>query len=305
MLRGNMQSPCPNHLYVALTRTTKHLTLFQSHKRPPLPFVKIGRYADIITYRSPDYGGFIIPPIKRVSKFVKFRNPKLIRHILSLFDISEIQQPSNSIYPDIVSKQYYGSIQISEDVSSINGLALDLYVAHKRGFDKLDYNFDENFVLSRFLRSVTYHKARDGNFISYNQITKYNWMKPSIFFELAVRCDNNIGKSAMFHKHAEKYIIPGVFRVEGECDALLDDSVFELKCVCSLSVDHYLQTIMYMWLFDRDTGYLYNAVDNSKYRIIPKTKESLVVTVQMLYDSHVNGVDNISDDDFINEAKSL
>lgn len=305
MLHGNMQSPCPNHLYVALTRTQKHLTLFQSYRTQPLPFVKIGTYANVLMYRPQKIRGTFKNTDKSVTKFVKFRNRNVIKEVLSLYDIIQIQEEGSRIYPSSTCKQQYGVIDIVEDVSRINGLALDLYIAHKRGFPVLDYNFSGELNLPKYLRMVNKHICSSGEFISYNQISKYNWMTRGMFDKLVKRCDKNIDIGALFHRTARRMTSPNGFMIIGECDALMHGSVLELKCVSSLNDSHYLQTIVYMWMFEKQLGYLYNAVDNSKYKIVAKSETSNLNAIALLYNSHVQDEVELSDEEFINRVKSL
>ena len=63
------------------------------------------------------------------------------------------------------------------------------------------------------------------------------------------------------------------FHIDGKCDVLTDEFVYELKFVSELKHEHYLQLACYMVAFGIEKGRLWNTKKNQMYEIIiPKRK---------------------------------
>ena len=80
------------------------------------------------------------------------------------------------------------------------------------------------------------------------QIEEYNWLS----YDMIEACHSNIRKqivasSSLRYEVSLKYSVWGNVKLFGRIDAIDDTTIWELKCVSELSLEHFLQLIVYAW----------------------------------------------------------
>jgi hypothetical protein len=79
-----------------------------------------------------------------------------------------------------------------------------------------------------------------------------------IFEKTISNCDEDICK--FIHKNF------GLIKIAGRIDAFDDTTVYEFKCVDSISIDHKLQLILYSWLWKNSD--LYKNYGNRDFKLL-------------------------------------
>ena len=110
--------------------------------------------------------------------------------------------------------------------------------------------------------------ATEGYNYKLKQIQRYDWLEP----EMVAKCHRNIanvfgGNMDDIHKNMNyelelgtgydergafygfKTETYGVVKIRGRIDCIDDDTVWELKCVDMLSIEHMLQVVLYAWMW--------------------------------------------------------
>lgn len=70
-----------------------------------------------------------------------------------------------------------------------------------------------------------------------------------------------------------------LFHIDGKCDVLKDDCIYELKFVRDLRHEHFLQCACYMVAFEIEKGILWNIRTNELYEIVIPDKKIFIQTV--------------------------
>jgi len=157
-----------------------------------------------------------------------------------------------------------------------------------------------------------------------NQITSYNWLTPEIVKQCHKNLSANIGDGAIYECQVGncedangrfyqfKSNTYGTVEIRGRIDAYDNDTVWELKCVSSLQLEHLLQIIIYAWVWDKcmkeKSGIKSYKILNIRTREIRTiTYENIVIDeiMNILFDNKYSKIDKSTDEDFIKKCKSI
>ena len=150
-----------------------------------------------------------------------------------------------------------------------------------------------------------------------NQIDReeYNWLSQEIIDECYLRLDKAIGdecrkgewfpektiiRASADEDHTEMDVLlhkylgnDYTYRFEARVDLITEDSVWELKCVSQISMEHMLQVIIYAWLWrmmslleKEKTFKLFNIKTGELWFLAASTDELTDIIVELLRDKY-------------------
>jgi hypothetical protein len=160
---------------------------------------------------------------------------------------------------------------------------------------------------------------------------EYNWITDEVLERSKNRLENTIGQECKEHKpliektiihssqelehevidnYLEEYFEEGVhFRFTARTDLITAKTVWEIKCVKELTMDHQLQVIIYAWLY-RMLGYprksfkLFN-IRTNEVQELNATREEIDFVMISLLQGKYQKMEKKSDEDFLNDANLL
>lgn len=342
---------CPNELYVGVTRASERLYLFHHFDKDYLPFIKksqLRKYCDLDIHTP-----LVIKELEE-SKFKSkgFIVTELIRHVpltavqkcMKLIKTEIIRKPVKAINIPIKSKQSVGY----ESVSEITGTAIPAYFEHLRGkkmsiFETILKVYDKSLQIksipidteqlepSKLLyianRWLTY---TNGYIFKMSQIINYDWLSKENLDKCIERIKSlNLSSQVIFEQGysstEDKNLSGGSLEGYVDCFDISNNSVYEFKCVKTLSEEHIIQVAIYMYLFykkytsSRITSYfsVSTPIDykNTKfylYNILTDELISVTSTIDQLNDlvSFIHNVKvskkmKVTDKEFIDTAIKL
>jgi hypothetical protein len=160
---------------------------------------------------------------------------------------------------------------------------------------------------------------------------EYNWITDEALERSKNRLENTIGQECKEHKpliektiihssqeiehevidnYLEEYFEEGVqFRFTARTDLITAKTVWEIKCVKELTMDHQLQVIIYAWLY-RMLGYprksfkLFN-IRTNEVQELNATREEIDFVMISLLQGKYQKMERKCDEDFLNDANLL
>jgi hypothetical protein len=165
----------------------------------------------------------------------------------------EVSDINGIVIPAIHEYQQRGTCRILENVHSEYNNLVDskehqfLQKAYKQIKEDLVYSKDFVYLGLMYvsLTEKIYHKI--------NQITKYDWLKSREVEECLEILQKYLPKKTKYERdiifESENFPQYGTVIINGRLDAYNQDTVWEIKCVDSLQLEHYLQLVVYAWLW--------------------------------------------------------
>ena len=339
---------CPETLYVATTRAKEILILLEHYQNGPLPFLK-KNYEEM---KQCDYIEFIDHPmqplITEIKPQVEFNtSPTELVKFIKEDNIKVLSVLAKKIFMDIKFPQYTidipSKIMIDdkvEDVSDINGITIPaIFEYNQREFCSIkkivdnEYNQlkkDEHlFLQNAYLKSNKLEKSSDFVYLSIlyislteriynkiNQITNHTWLKNRMITPCLETLEKYLPKNTKFEKEinyeCKKFLEYGTIYINGRIDAYNDTTVWELKCVDSLSLEHLLQIVIYAWLWKEVA---FNTKGNRKFRILnmrtgeikelDTTSPYVEEIIKILFENKFGKISQNDDNDFINNINTI
>jgi len=160
---------------------------------------------------------------------------------------------------------------------------------------------------------------------------EYNWINNEALDRSRNRLENTIGQECKDHKpliektiihssqelehevidaYLEKYFEDGVqFRFTGRTDLITAKTVWEIKCVKELTMDHQLQVIIYAWLYQmldypEKTFKLFNIRTNEVQELNATREELDFVVISLLQGKYLK-TERKTDEEFLRDANLL
>lgn len=160
---------------------------------------------------------------------------------------------------------------------------------------------------------------------------EYNWINNEALDRSRNRLENTIGQECKEHKpliektiihssqelehevidaYLEKYFEDGVqFRFTGRTDLITAKTVWEIKCVKELTMDHQLQVIIYAWLYQmldypEKTFKLFNIRTNEVQELNATREELDFVVISLLQGKYLK-TERKTDEEFLRDANLL
>jgi len=156
------------------------------------------------------------------------------------------------------------------------------------------------------LTEKIYHKI--------NQITKYDWLKSTEVEQCLEILQKYLPKKTKYERdiifESENFPKYGTVIINGRLDAYNKDTVWEIKCVDSLQLEHYLQLVVYAWLwrqaFLEEKGPRQFKILNIRTGQVDKLDTTSIYIdeiIKILVENKFGTISKINDDEFI--IKSL
>ncbi len=306
---------CPNELYVATTRASERLTLFQDRSYSYLPFLnynKINQYCIVLGssgIKKEIPKDSRLKPIA-VTELLRFCTYDILQECCKFFKTYKIRDSGEFI--DIPCKIQQG--ELYENVSDITGISIPTYfeiVTNKKCtisenllrmnkigkklfeevLDKLDkITSDKLLHLCNFWNALT-----SGYFFKLDQIKEYNWLTQELLNKcvdrlksLGISNKSEFEKEISYNEELTKYeLIKGYI----DCIDKVNNKVYEFKCVQEIKDEHFIQLALYKLMYEtvlekeqnnnKNQYYLYNILSDELY-LLESDKDSLKRMLRIL-----------------------
>lgn len=279
------------------------------------------------------------------------RTTELVKFIKDCY-LLELSQIINDMFEEEYSIDTDANIQSkvqNEEVSDLNGIAIPCIFQGRRYENKIGKRGGQDLYDSivgkkttKFINTAIdklhwpcrtnadylylanlYQSASSGMHFKLAQITNYDWLTD----EAVSICCNNIQNHVGHVKHYELplgnnsdhnspfYEFPseyGIIRISGVIDAFEEGKIWEFKCVDCLQLEHFVQTAIYQWIWNKTrpdcpaTVRLFNIRTGEIYRYKsedPRSQELLDVMVNILLKNKYNKESEIDNDKFLERCK--
>jgi len=160
---------------------------------------------------------------------------------------------------------------------------------------------------------------------------EYNWISDMVLERSKTRLENCIGKECeeskpliektiihnsqeleheVIDNYLEEYFKEDVqFRFTARTDLITSKTVWEIKCVKELTMDHHLQVIIYAWLYQMlgypDKSFKLFNIRTNEIQELKATKEELDFVVISLLQGKYQKIEKKSDQEFLEENITL
>jgi hypothetical protein len=125
-----------------------------------------------------------------------------------------------------------------------------------RAYDKI--NMRSINVCDYLLLTNLYQSINTNFHFKLAQIEKYDWLTEDMVNECHKSMGKHIGENPEFEHYIPTVIYNlkdhGPIRLNARLDAFDDISVWEFKCVSSLQLEHFIQLVIYAWLWNQPQG---------------------------------------------------
>jgi hypothetical protein len=292
--RDSDTSYCSNAMYVALTRSSETLIVVESFQSepfsflPPLDDLKKLSYLSVkeVFYdgrankdKQPEKSKKEQKTVTELLKYIK--NNEIFAMTESLFTIIKSLKPPVAI-PDRIKIG-----DIVESVAEINGLVIPcIYESETTGFCSIISYVEERLgksidFIKKYCKKNIEKKSSIQQYIYYTlvylsmqnsllnqleQITDVTWLNDDMIDECHHVLRKELNDTANYEDeiYLEYTGFPeyGTIQLSGRVDARTYDTLYEIKCVDTVSSEHLLQLIVYAWMY-KEKGFYYE-----KYKLI-------------------------------------
>jgi len=283
--KDRIKKICPPELYVAASRSSQVLILIEDNQSKPLYFLKNRCNFDRIPYikyfqeyhvksnESSENGS---------GKSMRTNPTDLLRYMNEevIYILSQIKERIFTLHsPEVknvpIPSETGNNIGTVENISDLNGLCIPaLWEEKVRGnsnirefvsSEMLEKNHHDilrnaynkistDLKICDFLMLTNIYQSINTNcHFKIAQIESYNWLSDDMVNDCHTSMTNYIGKNSVFEYPISNVIctVKDIGEVELNCrlDAFDDNAVWEFKCVSQLQLEHFLQLIIYAWLW--------------------------------------------------------
>lgn len=222
----------------------------------------------------------------------------------------EVSDINGIVLPAIHEYQQRGTCRILENVHTEYNNLVDnkqhnfLQKAYEQIKKELEYSRDFVYlgIIYVSLNEKIYHRI--------NQITKYNWLKSREIDDCLEILQKYLPKKTKYERDIvfESLNFPqyGTVIINGRLDAYNENVVWEIKCVDSLQLEHYLQLVVYAWLwrqaFLETKGYKQFKILNIRTGQVDNLDTTSIYIdeiIKILVENKFGTVSKIDDDKFI------
>jgi thymidine kinase len=300
---------CPSTLYVAATRASQKLIIYQNGETPPFMKGNISEIANVKGNIGQKMRAMTeeIRPIA-ITKIIRFLPTDVLYELNTLINqlFVKIDRPINNIElkSEIEIFNPINNRKTIEQVSDLNGIAIVSRYQFETIEDNFSYHYDGNrFIkvekkypdnMAHYLKQANILWAHSENLIyRLNQIKTYDWLdgddgvkwdKLKQNFDLIDQ--HNIHKSEVIYEYPimNANMLFGykkgdgrIMYINGIIDAYVNDTIFEFKCTNELTIENKLQLIFYSWMMHyihkKDfTCILLNLKNGEAYKLMNNNK---------------------------------
>lgn len=274
------------------------------------------------------------------TELVSFLSEKILNDLSSIIKPLFIQIEKPYYYTRIPNKIQFDNL--FEDVSDINGLVIpaiyeELHTGNstirkttehlynkikdskqhtylKKAFDKLATI--ENKIEQYVYLGIMYISLKEDIYHKVNQISKYDWLNEDMVDTCLEPLKKYLIDEKMLYEEAisfecDTYSEFEPIIISGRVDAIDNETIWELKCVDSLSLEHFLQLTIYAWIWKHNYKNSYkkrkfkllNMKTGELYELI-ETSDLIEKIMKMLFDFKFGDKIDLNDDEFIESCLS-
>ena len=272
---------CPNPFYVAITRPIDKLIIMHSSSFDYFDFIdkeKIKKYCDFVEVDMEILNNNILNNniIKKnisVTNLIKKVNIESLYECFNKLNIQNIRKIQNKIH--IVNKiKTLNTNHGYENVSDINGIAIiacfeylktkqstiinycsnmgnftneisKIAFQHKSKLDEI-WNQQE-FIDNIAYISSLYSSLKSKLLFKFLQLNNFDWITRDILKKCITRL-NELNLTDNVKMEEYMYVTINNLDIIGCIDCIDGDNIYEFKCVDKLSIEHYLQLVVYMYI---------------------------------------------------------
>jgi hypothetical protein len=325
----------PNTVYVAITRAMSRLTVFHDDSTPYFSFLKpfylprscvvekTKRFKEDRTF-SPETMSTTTTTKKDmdVAELMRYVPADVLQRCMEKITVEKITDKSGALDIPLKTKQK----DLYESVSEINSVAIPAYfeytrtktmtiVDHLRASSGclLSTPIMTDMTVSRLLQlSTRWVCLKSGYDFKKTQVQEFDWLSEETLRETTARLQTLFLTATTLC--FEKRLVDGSFDDQYSLTGFIDvydaekNNAWRLKTVSELGQEHFLQTALCLWLLQRNghavqNTFLYNIMDNERYRI--STEPSFDEAVQELLLYKKSQTHNHSDEEFIHSVKLM
>ena len=294
---------CPSTMYVALSRASEQLILIESFKSEPCSFLKLDKQK--VDFHEIFYEGHGTKDSKTnmtehdtdVTGLLKFIKDTYVFLMQPKVDklFKTVKKPRYKVrIPDKIDGRTF------ESVAEINGLVIPcIYECETKGISTIISYVDEHMMRSKkkYIKkfyadhinddysslekyvyyTMIYMSLTSGIINNLAQITDVSWMNDHIVDECHRLLYEELSDCSIYEVPVSyecfSYNEYGTVNIVGRIDAIDNNNVYEIKCVDSFTLDHYLQLIVYAWMMiKKGKNYDYKLINikTGEVRILEK-----------------------------------
>ena len=342
---------CPSELYVAASRSSHILILIEDNKSAPVDFMKGRTDFSKIPYIKyfPEYGTISSSISEKNSEKPRATTPTdLLRYMNEEvgYVLLQIKEKVFTLYSPAlesicIPSETANNIGTIENISDLNGICIPaLWEEKRRGIsnmrefvisemvnksqhDILKKAYDKiniNLTMHDFLLLTNLYQSINTNcHFKIAQIESYNWLTDEMVNKCHTYMSKYIANNPVFEFPIYQviYNVKDIGDVEINCriDAFDDNAVWEFKCVSELQLEHFLQLIIYAWMWKQPQDkipsnyeiygsrkfYLMNIRTQETYEL-DTTSSYIDETMKILFENKYNMREKISNDIFIKRS---
>ena len=331
---------CPSTLYVAATRAKERLILVGSSNADFLPFLNMHHEKkhlseNVNMFESKNLLTGNSYPTTFKNGVVKKTNPTELVKFLQQDVINILDPLVQKLFVGRKEGEETGGVAIpskiktgrsqSEDVSDINGIVIPIMwektsstTLHKYLVEYIANN-KPKAILRRAISNVkfpcettseylhlcnVYQSLVDGYIGRIAQIKKYEWMTEEMLTACHAHLDTFVSKEDIeFEVSVSTELVTpfGPVMINGRIDAVSDNTLWEFKCVDTLTLEHLLQVIIYAWIWGKGASTRYKILNiRSGYVLEMKWNEEVAKNIiDILIQNKWGDKTVVSDEDFI------
>ena len=289
---------CPSELYVAVTRASEILILIDHESSPPLKFLK-KTYSEMKKCKFIEYVGEKQKICKTKAKkknqhkstvkdLTMYLSESIVGQMLPIIDIlfkTEkiiLAKNTTNIVSDVMMDN-----GLIEDVSDLNGIVIPaMYEQLNNKISTIEQfvnkKIDEQNDINCIYKSKSYSNdiskhlfigniyiaLTEGILSKLYQTDNYDWLTAHNVDVCHLNLSSNIDKNIQYEKeikYSYEHNMYGDIEINGRIDGYDDKTVWEFKCVSTLSLDHLLQLLIYAWMWEKTLVHSYG---KKNYKII-------------------------------------
>ena len=144
----------------------------------------------------------------------------------------------------------------------------------------------------------------------------YTWLSHEMIQNSFESLEKNISNKETFYEsqvsyECDDYIEYGPIKVNGRIDALDSSNAWELKCVESLSLEHFLQVVIYAWIWKNEYIEEYGSrkfhilnMKNGEIHTLDTNSSLIDKAMYILFENKYSQQKKLSDTEFIEQCLS-
>ena len=298
--RDKPEHICPSELYVAVTRSCKHLYLVEHSSTRALPFLK---YSEILTNNQfIEYIGEQ-PTENTITSYNTLPNNVNDKHYASPTELVRFMKEETVAFCTSATECIFEKINIGsnkvaipstikcknkhhEEVSDLNGLIIPTMweakqtACHITTLHNVIQNAEKDTVLTSYCNKIqnpctsiseylylgnVYQAIENKLHYKITQIDRYDWLTEDMVNICHINMNEHINPAVLYEEELGGFNIDNIkiddfvrqklgdeygnIKFLGRLDAIDNTTVWELKCVNDLMLEHKLQLVIYAWMW--------------------------------------------------------